>query len=234
MYKGKKILAIIPARSGSKGLKDKNIKLLNGKPLIAYTIEAAQKSNIFEDIVVSTDSKQYAQIAMQYGATVPFRRPDSLATDMTSSTEVIIHALEELEKQGKTYDYFMLLQPTSPLRNEMDILKSIDLLLEKNANTIVSVCECEHSPVFAKQLGSDHRLDGFLSDIKNSRRQDIEPYYRLNGAIYLSNVTYFNKDRSFYRYNSYAYIMKKINSIDIDDLHDFWITEYLMKQKWEE
>lgn len=229
MYRGKRILAIIPARSGSKGLKDKNIKLLNGKPLMAYTIEAAQKSNIFDDIVVSTDSKEYAQVALQYGASVPFFRPELLATDTTTSTEVILHALDELKEQGQTYDYFMLLQPTSPLRNEMDILKSIDLLLEKNANAIISVCECEHSPIFTKQLDSDYKLDGFLSHIENSRRQDIEPYYRLNGAIYLSDVAYFNEYRYFYSHKSYAYIMKKINSIDIDDLNDFMFVEYLLK-----
>ncbi len=231
MYRGKRILAIIPARSGSRGLKDKNIKLLNGKPLIAYTIKAAQKSKIFEDIVVSTDSKQYAEVALQYGASIPFLRPDSLATDTTTSTEVILHALDKLKEQGKTYDCFMLLQPTSPLRNEEDIIKSIDLLLEKNANVIVSVCECEHSPIFTKQLDTDHKLDGFLNNIKGSRRQDIEPYYRLNGAIYLSDVAYFNKYRYFYSHKSYAYIMKKTNSIDIDDLNDFMFAEYLLKQE---
>ena len=126
MYKNKTFLAIIPARSGSKGVKDKNIKEINRKPLMAYTIEACKNSGIFDEILVSTDSVRYARIAEGFGASVPFLRPEKLASDQASSNDVILHALDEMMCIGKTFDCFMLLQPTSPLRNEIHIIESPD------------------------------------------------------------------------------------------------------------
>lgn len=228
MYKGKSFLAIIPARSGSKGLKDKNIKELNGKPMIAYTIEAAKKSNVFDDIVVSTDSEKYAQISQEYGAWAPFLRPDYLATDEASSIDVILHVLSELEKRNKYYDYFMLLQPTSPLRNEKHILESIELMVKKSANSIVSVCEVEHSPLWCNTIDETLSLNNFIKEKILKRRQDLPTYYRLNGAIYLAEVNYFKKYRSFYKEKSFAYIMPKEQSIDIDSNIDFVLCEILL------
>lgn len=231
MFNNKRFLAIITARSGSKGLKDKNIKNLCGKPMIAYTIEAAKKSGIFEDIFVSTDSEKYAQIAKDYGAQVPYLRPDSLASDTASSMDVIEHTILELEKSGLKYDYFILLQPTSPLRDEKDILKAIELLFEKNANAIVSVCEVDHSPLLMNTLEESLSMDKFIPNNINNRRQDLAKYYRLNGAIYLSSIEYFLQYKDFYKEKSYAYIMDDKASIDIDGDVDFLLASVLMKSK---
>ena len=222
-------LAIIPARSGSKGLKDKNIKLLNGKPLIAYTIEAALKSNIFREVLVSTDSEEYKKVSQEYGAWVPFLRPRCFAEDNTSTNEVIENVLLTLENMGKTYENFMVLQPTSPLRDENDLKEAFDFFIEKNANSVVSMCECEHSPLLTRKLSNEKQLDGFFADLKCSRRQELNNYYRLNGAIYLAKVDYFKKYKDLYKENSYAYIMDKCKSVDIDDMNDFLYAEFLMK-----
>lgn len=228
MYRQKKFLAIIPARSGSKGLKDKNIKKLNGKPLIAYAIESAKKSGVFEDIVVSTDSEVYAQIAIKYGAQVKSLRPKELSTDMSKSSDVILYEIDKAQRNGKKYDYFVLLQPTSPLRDEIDIKKSVDLLIEKDANAVVSVCECEHSELLSCKLDKSNRLDGLLDKINNSRRQDMDLYYRLNGAIYISNIEYFKMYKNFYKEKCIAYIMDKYKSIDIDDIYQFKFAEMII------
>lgn len=225
-----KILAIIPARSGSKGLKDKNIKTLNGKPLVAYTIEAALKSGVFEDVVVSTDSEKYKKISEEYGAWVPFLRSGNLAKDNISTNDVIEEVLLKLKDVGKEYDSLMILQPTSPLRDKDDIQNSVKLFYEKNANAVVSMCECDHSPLLTKALDENMQLDGFLSDLKQTRRQDFEKFYRLNGAIYLIKVNYFLRCKDFYKENSFAFVMNKKKSIDIDDIYDFEYAEFLMKK----
>ena len=222
-----KILAIIPARSGSKGLKDKNIKMMNGKPLIAYTIEVAKKSKIFEDIIISTDSEKYAEIAKKYGGSVPYLRDKKLANDNAKSSDVILDILNKVEKK---YDSFIMLQPTSPLRTEKNIIEAYKMYLGKKANSVVSVCEMEHSPLWANILNEERRMDSFLKGIDvNGNRQELEIYYRINGALYIANVEYFKRYQDFYHKDSYAYIMKKENSIDIDDELDFKIAEYLIK-----
>lgn len=226
------ILAIIPARSGSKGIKDKNIKNINDKPLIAYTIEAALKSKCFEDVIVSTDCEKYKIISEQYGAWVPFLRSKELAQDESTTNDVVEDVLLRLKKNGKKYNYIMILQPTSPLRDYEDIRNSIKEFKEKKANSLVSMCECEHSPLLSKLLGKEMRLDGFLSNFNRIRRQDLKKFYRLNGAIYLIRVDYFLKYKNFYRENSYAFIMDKTKSIDIDDMNDFEYAEYLIKKKY--
>lgn len=225
-----KILAIIPARSGSKGLPHKNIKKLDGKPLIAYTIEAAQKSNLFIDIFVSTDSEEYAEISKNFGAIVPFLRDENLANDNSKISDVIINVLEKLKKMGKEYDYFMLLQPTSPLRTEEDILNSYNFLKMKNGNSVITVCEAEHSPLWMNTLSENLCLDNFLEST-NKNRQELEQYYRINGAIYLTNVEYYKKFKNFYKDKSYAYIMDREKSIDIDTKLDFIVAEAILKYK---
>ncbi|MGF7059795.1 cytidylyltransferase domain-containing protein [Brassicibacter mesophilus] len=229
MYNNKKFLAIIPARSGSNGLKDKNIRELNGKPMIAYSIEAAKNSNIFDDIMVSTDSHKYADISIKYGASVPSLRPEYLSTDTATTNDVIDYTINILKEIGKEYDYFMLLQPTSPLRTSKDIVDAIKLLFEKEANSIVSVCEAEHSPLYMNELDESLSIDGFLIKDTKTIRQELPKYYRLNGAIYICNTDYFLKYKDFYREKSYAYIMDKKSSIDIDDEIDFIIADNLMK-----
>lgn len=231
MYKDKRFLALIPARSGSKGLKNKNILLLNGKPLIVYTIESAIKSKIFDKIIVSTDSPKIAEVAKKYGADVPFMRPKELATDEASLVDVVLHALQFLIEKGERYDYFALLQPTSPLRTAGDIVNAVNLLLEKDANSVVSVCEVECTPLWANILPSDLSLEGFIKDeVKGKRRQDLPQFYRLNGAIYLASVDYFLREKDWFKEKSYAYIMPRERSIDIDDHIDLKLAEILIEE----
>lgn len=227
LYNNKSFLGIIPARSGSKGLKDKNIKELNKKPLIAYTIDASTKCNLLDDVIVSTDSIFYANISKYYGASVPFLRPDYLCSDTSTTYDIILYTLEKLKSMGKTYDYFILLQPTSPLRDEIDIIKAIKLLFEKNANAIVSVCEVEHPSFLNIILDETNSLDKFTNII---RRQDFPTEYKLNGAIYLCNTEYFLKYKNFYYENCFAYIMDKYKSVDIDDIHQFKFAESLLNE----
>ncbi|NRT73694.1 cytidylyltransferase domain-containing protein [Clostridium beijerinckii] len=224
------IVAIIPARSGSKGIKDKNIKKLSGKPLIAYTIEAAIRSKVFEDVIVSTDSEVYKKISEEYGAWVPFLRPKELAQDQSSTNDAVEDILLRLKSIGKEYKILIILQPTSPLRDEEDIKNSIKEFKEKKANSLVSMCECDHSPILSKLLNKDMRLDGFLSDLDKVRRQDFQKFYRLNGAIYIINVDYFLKYKNIYKERSYAFLMEKRKSIDIDDIEDFEYAEFLINK----
>lgn len=223
------MLAVIPARGGSKGLPGKNIKELTGKPLIAYTIKAAIDSNIFTKVIVSTDSREIADIAVSYGAEIPFLRPKEIAGDLTSSDDVILHALQYYQKQGIIYDEVCKLQPTSPLRNSGHLKESYKLFNEKKADFLVSVCECEHSPLWAGTIGEDLRLDNFISDdVKRACRQELPTYYRLNGAIYMGKTLCFYESKSFLGKNSVAYIMSQEDSIDIDSELDFIIAETII------
>lgn len=224
-------LAIIPARSGSKGLKDKNIKLLNGKPLIAYSIEAAKQARLYSHILVSTDSEKYGKIAVQYGAEVPFYRSEENASDIASSWDVVKEVLTKYKGMGVEFDTFTLLQPTSPLRNYEDILKAHYLFVQKSAVAVVSVCEMEHSPLWSNVLPTDNSLSEFLKVDRNKQRQKLETYYRINGAIYMASIKDFLEDTNLYRENCYAYKMPVERSIDIDTELDFRIAETIINQK---
>ena len=224
-----KNIAIIPARSGSKGLSDKNIKPLVGKPLLAYSIEAALESNMFDTVMVSTDSTIYSEISKEYGADVPFLRSDKASSDTASSWDAVEEVLAGYKKMGREFDCFMLLQPTSPLRSAQNIIEAFDELKRKNANSIISLCEVDHPPMQCNVLPESLSLDGFIrKDAKSKRRQDLPTYYRFNGAIYLSKVNYFLEDHDIYRSRCYAYIMNKRDSIDIDDEYDFAMAETIM------
>ncbi len=226
-----KNIAIIPARSGSKGLKDKNIRMLNGKPLMAYTIEAALKSKCFDVVMVSTDSKKYAKIARENGAEVPFLRNEETSRDKTSPWDVMKEVLEKYKELGEEFDTFALLQPTSPLRTAKDIKNAYAELAEKKANAVVSMCELECSMHLVNTLPKSLSMKGFISQEQyNKRRQDIRPYYRFNGAIYISRVKSFMKHMNIYDDKCYAYIMDRGRSYDIDDKDDFKIVEAIMKK----
>lgn len=226
-----KNIAIIPARSGSKGIKDKNIRLINSKPLIAYTIEAAIKSKCFDVVMVSTDSKKYAEIAIKYGAEVPFLRSKETSQDTTSPWEVMKEVLLKYKGLGKEFDTFTLLQPTSPLRSAKDIKNAFKLFKEKKANAVVSMCELECSMHLVNNLPKSLSLKDFIDDKNyNKRRQDIKPYYRFNGAIYLSKVKTFMKDMNIYKNKCYAYIMDRKDSFDIDDEFDIKIVEAILNK----
>lgn len=221
-------VAIIPARSGSKGLPDKNIKFLNGKPLMAYAIEAAKKSNMFDEVMVSTDSLKYAEIAESCGAVVPFMRNTASANDTASSWDVVEEVLSEYEKRGKVFDDFCLLQPTSPLRTAEDIQKAYRIFNEKDAIAVVSVCECEHSPLWCNTLDDSMELKEFIDPRNYLQRQKLKKFYRVNGAIYIASRKEFQKDQFIYREGSYAYIMSTERSVDIDSLLDFKVAETIM------
>ncbi len=226
------MLAIIPARGGSKGVHGKNIKSLSGKPLIVYTIEAAIESNIFKKIIVSTDSEEIADIAKQSGAEVPFIRPSEIAGDYVSSDKVIKHGIEFYEKNGNEFTEVCKLQPTSPLRKAEHIKAAYKLFKEKEADFVVSVCESEHSPLWMGELEEDCQMDNFIrKEIILSCRQKLPTYYRLNGAIYMAKINAFKIQNSFFGKNGYAYVMQQKDSIDIDSELDFKIAECIMTKQ---
>lgn len=224
-----KNLAIIPARSGSKGLKDKNIKELCGKPLMAYTIEAAINSDCFDEIMVSTDSENYAEIAKEYGAKVPFLRSQITATDTASSWDMVEEVLKRYWMLGKEFDTFCLLQPTSPLRTKMDIVSAYALYQEKATFAVVSVCEAEHSPLWCGHLSNNDEFTDFLDPENMKQRQAGKKFYRLNGAIYIVNCERFRQDQFLYQKGSFAYIMPQKRSIDIDTMIDFELARIILE-----
>ncbi len=224
-----KNLAIIPARSGSKGLKDKNIKLLAGLPLIAHSIICAQKSGIFDVIHVSTDSENYAEIAKDYGASVLFLRKPELSTDTASTWDVVISSLAEFKTMGHKFDTVSVLQPTSPLRIAKDIQDGYALYEEKNANAVVSVSEMEHSPLWCNKLDDSLSLDNFIpKELINKGRQQLEKYYRINGALYIVDTNFLDKTFNLFSEKCYAYIMPQERSVDIDSGTDFKLAEMLL------
>ncbi|MBR7165960.1 MAG: acylneuraminate cytidylyltransferase family protein [Clostridia bacterium] len=225
-----KNIAIILARSGSKGLPDKNILPLAGKPLIAYSIEAALESGCFDKVMVSTDSEKYAQIAKEYGAEVPFLRSDINSSDTASSWESVAEVLAEYEKRGEHFDMFTLLQPTSPLRTAADIKGAYHQYQKRRAGAVVSVCEAEHSPRWCKQLPENLSMDGFLTPQDVGPRQALGTFYRLNGSIYMVNCDHFKENiNNIYHDGCYAYVMPQERSFDIDTMLDFVIAETVMK-----
>ncbi len=225
-------IAIIPARSGSKGLPDKNIKLLHDKPLLAYSIEAAEKSGLFDCIHVSTDSERYEQIAREYGADVPFLRNEELSGDTAGSWDVVRWVLRQYAARGQRFDMVTLLQPTSPLREAEDIKQAYHLLEEKAADAVVSVCEMDHSPLWSNTLPEDGSMDGFLDQVADAGRQQLPTYYRINGAIYMLRTALLAEGApGLYREGTYAYVMPKERSVDIDDALDFAIAETILKMR---
>lgn len=219
MFKNKTFLAVIPARGGSKRLPRKNLLDLAGKPLIAWTIEAAKNSKYIDLFTVSTDDQELSYVSKKHGAEV-LTRPSELATDTASSVDVVLHALNA---QNQPYDYLILLQPTSPLRTAQHIDEAIELLFDKNANAVISVCETDHSPLWANTLPENGSMDNFIrEEVKGKRSQDLPNYYHLNGAIYIINTAHIKESKSFIpARNSYAYTMSKKDSVDIDTDLDF-------------
>lgn len=228
-------LAIIPARSGSKGLKDKNIKLLMGKPLLVYSVEAAIASGVFDEVMVSTDSEKYAEIAISYGAKVPFLRSAETSADTSSSWDVVREVLSDYSHAGRSFDTVALLQPTSPLRTAEDICQAYRIFTEKNANAVIGVCEVDHSPLWCNTLPKDLSLTGFIKkEAGDMPRQMLKTYYRINGGIYIVKTDYIKQTDNIYEAGSYAYIMDKMRSVDIDDELDFAIAETVMTSFKEE
>lgn len=224
-------LAVIPARSGSKGLPDKNIRRLAGKPLLAYSVEAALQSGIFVTVMVSTDSAAYAKIAREAGAEVPFLRSAEHSSDTSSSWDAVREVLRRYAERGVTFDVVTLLQPTSPLRSVGDIRNAFRLFQERKADAVVSVTEVDHPVQWCFSLPEDASMDAFgRFKCHNLRRQELTPHYRENGAIYIVRADKL-KDAAWdiYKANCYASRMPRSRSLDIDDLLDFKMAEMLLE-----
>ncbi len=233
MTKNVKILCIIPARGGSKQLPGKNIKILAGKTLIAWTIDAAKNSNMVDRIIVSTDDLEIANIAKRYHAEVPFLRPKHISGDEASSADVVLHAVEWLSKNNNYYpEIILLLQPTSPLRITEDINNSIKLLFETNAESVIGVTEARPHPYLCKTINSKNRLEDFFNiPIKGICRQQFPEMVAINGAIYLISTKTIKRTKSFYTKNTVPYYMPVERSIDIDTAWDFEIAQFIIENE---
>jgi len=228
MINGKKVLAIIPARNGSKRLPGKNKKLLGGKPLILWTIESALNSIVVDSVIVSTNDPNIAAMASTFDNVLPLMRPEDLAQDDSTSIDVALHVLEHQKKAGhEEFGYVLFLQPTSPFRNAKHIDSACNLLIDKKADSIISVCEVDHSPLWMNTIPDDLSLNKFVDhNVVHKRSQDLPVYYRLNGAIYLVSIERFLKEKTFFiRDNVYAYKMPVEDSVDIDTEFDFVVAE---------
>ena len=224
-----KNLAIIPARSGSKGLPHKNIKHLNGVPLIAYTIRAALDSGMFDRVMVSTDSEEYSEIARQWGAEVPFLRSPETSTDKSSSWSVVKEVLDNYAKMGETFDTLALLQATSPLRTGVHIREAYALLEEKKAEAVIAVNEMGKALECLRHLEPELRLGAFAEKPHVYRpRQVFLPTYQVNGAIYIWRTENFSLDATIYTDNAVGYEMSRNYAFDIDDLDDFALAEAIV------
>ncbi|MBI4650897.1 acylneuraminate cytidylyltransferase family protein [Candidatus Desantisbacteria bacterium] len=236
MYKNKKILAIIPARGGSKGLPRKNILQLAGKPLIAWTIENAKQSKYIDKIIVSTDDSEIMEISKKYGAEVPFKRPDDLATDKAPSSGVILHAIDFLEKQNDYYDYICLLEPTSPLRKESDLDSAIKKLIDtNNADSLVSLGEVhlEH-PDIIKKIEGDFIKPYLEVKTQITQRQQLNKAYFPYGVAYICKIDVYKETKTFYNTNTAYYEIERWQNYEIDDKWDFYCIEAILKEKIKE
>jgi len=226
-------LAIIPARGGSKGVPGKNIRPVLGKPLIAYTIEAALEARSVGRVLVSTDDPETAAIAKTLGAEVPFMRPAELGSDDTPTLNVVRHVLSELNSlQRYNPEIIVLLQPTSPLRRSEDIDRAIALLNKTKADSVVSVCVAEQNPHWMIHLDGDHRVRPFVDQAQEYlRRQDLPPVYRINGAVYATRTKSIMKSNRLLGEDTRGYIMDEESSIDIDTELDIQIATLLIQDR---
>ena len=224
------MISIIPARGGSKGLPGKNILPLCGKPMIAYTIEAAKQSKYIDHVIVSTDDQKIAEIALQYGAEVPFLRPDFLASDTAQAVDNYIYTIERLSKEWNTpIEEFVVLQPTSPLRIAEDIDGAIEMFMEKQADSVISYTPEAHPVRWHKYLDENNAfVDIFDTTIAN--RQDLKTSYYPNGAVYVFRFSMI-KERKYYTDKSYGFVMPRVRSVDIDYKEDFDYVEFLMSRR---
>ncbi|MBW9146121.1 acylneuraminate cytidylyltransferase family protein [Clostridium sp. CM027] len=228
MYKNKKFLAIIPARGGSKGIPNKNIMAISGKPLIAYTIESGKKSKYIDELIVSTDSEVIKVIAQQYGAKVPFLRPEELSNDTSKSIDVVIHSIDFYKKNNVSFDYVILLQPTSPLRTFKHLDESIEKVIESNSTSLVSVCEAYENPVLMRSIENEKLKEVISFEGTNIRRQDLPAFYIFNGALYINSNDMLVNKKKFVDENTIPYVMNKESSIDIDTMLDARIVEMII------
>ena len=222
-----KTVALIPARGGSKGIPRKNIKILCRKPLICWTIEAAKRSKCFDKIFVSTDDKEIAEIAIKYGAEVPFLRPKKISKDSTPGIFTALHLMEKVDG----FDALCLLQPTSPLRTYTDIKNLIEFSKAKQANSVVSISKVKKHPFWmVKKNKKENILPLFKSPVI-SRRQNLPEAYFINGSMYFANKDWLKINQNFITKETFGFITPHENSIDIDDYDDFNYSEYMLKKR---
>jgi CMP-N,N'-diacetyllegionaminic acid synthase len=233
MINNKKVLVIVPARSGSKGLKDKNILEIHGKPLLAWPINAALKSKYVDEVVLSTDSETYKQIGLEQGAKVPFLRPVEFSGDNIESIDVIFHCIEWFEDQSMVFDILVLLEPTSPMTETIDIDNALEKLLSSPSSTSivgVSKAECNH-PIFAYKKAESSLLEPFINQTGQAiRRQELDDAFYLDGSLYISCIKALKKEKTFYTESTMGFEFPKWKAFEIDDEIDFEIVELLMKK----
>ena len=225
-----RILGLIPARGGSKSLPGKNVLDLSGRPLIAWTIAAALDSDVLDTVVVPTDDLTIAAAAIDAGADVPFMRPSPLACDDVSMVDTVLHAVDSLAGEDRVYDAVMVLQATSPLRSAQDLRDAENLFDPAgDVDSVVSVVQTAHSPLWANTLPEDRRMCDFMRpEVLGKRRQDLPTYYRLNGAIYLITVEALRRQRAFIGQHTVALVMPADRSVDIDTIIDFEVARALV------
>lgn len=236
MYKNKNFLAIIPARGGSKGLPGKNIKELCGKPLIAWSIEAGLKSKYLDEVMVTTDYQNIADVSKQYGASVPFLRPDELASDTATSFDAIKHTIEYYKNElNKEFDYIVLLEPTSPLRDVSDIDNMIEKIIHNkdDFDSIVSIGEVHEHPSIMKKIINQNNLSPYCIELEmKSRRQDNDIAYFPYGVAYIVKTKSLLDEETFYTKRNTFYEIKRYQCYEIDDIYDFLAIENIMKYEW--
>ena len=233
MINDKSVLALIPARAGSKGLPGKNTRPLLGKPLINWSIETALTSKYIDDVVVSTDSLEIAEIARLAGASIPFIRPADLATDTATSVDVAIHALSEINSRiGTKYDFVVLLEPTSPIRKTTDIERMLEKLNSNSSifDGIISLGEVREHPSYMKKLNGDRYSDLIKDSPSTSRRQDNESVYFPYGLAYIVKCSTLLTEQTFYPENCTYHILEPDQCYEIDSIHDFAFVEYLLSK----
>lgn len=226
MIGNKRILAVIPARGGSKGVRRKNIREINGKPLVVYSIEAAKASSYLDKVVVSSEDEEILSICEKWGSET-ITRPVELAGDNTPGVNVVLHALQIYND----YDYVVLLQPTSPLRRSKDIDGAIEFCVNSSASFCVSVCESDKNPYWMFTKNSDNSLSKIVPGKIPGRRQDIPKIYILNGAIYVTEVTWIKTNKAYNYEDAIAYEIPVEYSIDIDTEQDFSFLEFQFQHK---
>ena len=226
----KNILTLITARGGSKGIPKKNIKILNRKPLIQYTIEAAVKSKYTDEIIVSSDCEEIIKVSESLGIKVPFIRPKKLAQDKSKQEDAILHSMNWIEKNNGQFDYILVLVPTTPLRDSEELDRCIEYFLKmKKAKAVFSVSECGHHPLQANKLPKDLSMKKFMKKkYKWMNRQELPIYYQLSGSICISEWNHFKKKKSFLTDETYAFITSRKKALDIDNIEDFRLAEILM------
>lgn len=232
MIGDKRVLVIVPARRGSKGLPLKNIKPLAGKPLLAWPVLAGRGSQYVDEVIVSTDDQEFADIAKQYGASVPFLRPAELASDTAPSIDFILHAIDTLAAAGDVYDLIMLLEPTSPLTESSDVDAALEKLMASDASAMVGVTAMiVNHPAYCVTMGKDGGIApwGSASFDAMPRRQDLEPVFVLDGSLYISSVAALREHRTFCHTATTGFETARHKAFEVDDLVDFFCIEAVLR-----